>query len=567
MIDLILTSSSEGPATLFTRNFRVHSGIPIGFYQDGPRSPVALVYGDVSGDVLREASEHYSAIIAVPSRDDDGIPGTPHHYETMTVKAPILATVQELKREGFSEFVKTFEGGPLVLKGQVGDTLTLLFTADLVKATIRILSGELEKFSGTDRYGRPNPPPESVTYAPGVSLHFNLIENAVRYVYRKIGVPLLSIPRWPASSPLTLFLSHDVDVVRKWTFRRSVYEIVMGLRSLLRFDRRPLLKTMSSIMDALKGRDPYWMFDELLFMENGNGFKSTWFFAPFGGEFDVRENDFDPVYRRKASEITSMIRRILENGCEVALHGTRRGFLEADELKKQMESFEHRLGFRLLGVRHHYLMFRHGVTFEAESTAGLLYDTTLGLSDRVGFRNGMASPFFPYPHDHAAGSIVEIPLNFMDTVFVNNESDPELLKRRITEAYLYVKAAGGLFSVLIHPGNMDPMEIPELSKFYHSLLSRFRMDGARSMTGVELAGWWTEREKVLRALEYGRDAWRLRGVAVPEEMDISISAPNIKNMRFTIEGTTGVSFLNHDTLTIRPGTVDPERGITIFKKK
>ena len=51
MIDLILTSPGEGPATLFTRNFRVHAGIPVGLYEGGPRAPVVLVYGDISSNV------------------------------------------------------------------------------------------------------------------------------------------------------------------------------------------------------------------------------------------------------------------------------------------------------------------------------------------------------------------------------------------------------------------------------------------------------------------------------------------------------------------------------------
>jgi len=567
MIDLVITHPAEGPAALFTRNFRVHSGIPFGLYEGGPRSPVVIVYGDVSPESLRELSEHYTGIIAIPSKETDSIPENPCHYETMTVKAPILANLQHLEREGFEEFVKTFEGGPLVLKGRTGDVLTLLFTADLIKATIRILSGELEQQNGTDRYGRPNPLPESVTYAPGVSLHFNLIENAVRYVYRKIGRPLLSLPRWPSSAPLSVFLSHDIDVVRKWTVKRSAYEIFMGLKQFFRFNYRPLYETLCSISEAMKNRDPYWMFDELLITESGNGFGSTWFFAPFGGAYEERENDFDPVYRRKASEITAMIRRIVEHGCELALHGTRRAYLDTNTVRAQLDSFENRLGFKLNGIRQHYLMFRHGATLEAAAGAGLSYDATLGFSDRVGFRNGMASPFFPYHTGHPAGSIVEIPLNFMDTVFVHNPTETDKVIRAVTESYLFAKAAGGLFSVLIHPSNMDPMEIPDLARFYNSLLSRFRMESARSMTGVEIAGWWSEREKVLKTVEYGPDMWRIRGVELPEELDIHLSAPGIKNMRFTIEGTMGASMLNHDTLTIRPGSIDPKTGITITKKK
>lgn len=180
MVDLILTSPAEGPVTLFTRNFRVHSGIPVGLYEDGTRSPVGLIYGHISQDFLIEMSRHYSAMIVIPSLENDSIPENPCHYETMTVKAPILATMQNIEHEGFTPFVKTFEGGPLVLIGQTGTVLTLLFTADLVKATIRILSGEMERHTGADRYGRPKYPPENITYAPGVSLHFNLIENAMR---------------------------------------------------------------------------------------------------------------------------------------------------------------------------------------------------------------------------------------------------------------------------------------------------------------------------------------------------------------------------------------------------
>ena len=567
MIDLIMTDPTEGPAGLFTRNFRVHAGIPIGLYTDGPRSPVALLYGDVSPAMLTEMSQHYRAIIAIPSMKKDAVPEHPCHYETMTVKAPILATMHNIRREGFADFVNTFEGGPLVLHGDVGGAIVLLFTADLIKATIRILSGEIEQHTGRDRYNRHIPPPESITYAPGVSLHFNLIENAIRFVCRAIGEPLIFLPRWPESSPLAIFLSHDVDVVRKWTFKRSLYEVGKGFGALMSFRAEPLRHAIASITRALQGRDPYWSFDDILFMEHGNGFKATWFFAPFGGKYNRRENEYDPVYHRKASDITAMIRRIMENDCELALHGTRSAFTDVKALRNQLISFEDRLGFPLKGVRHHYLMFRHGETLEAAAKAELMYDATLGFSDRPGFRNGMAAPFFPYPVDHPAGSLVEIPLNFMDTLFVNSGKDAEAMKRRVTEAYLYAKAAGGLFSTLIHPSNMPADEMPGLEQFYQSLLLRFRMDGGYSLTGTELAEWWNKREEVLRAIEYGPGMWRIKDVDIPENMNLAITAPDMRSRRFMIEGANGQSSVENDILTIRPGAVDPKQGITVIQKR
>ncbi|MBA7562521.1 hypothetical protein ES708_04173 [subsurface metagenome] len=565
MVDLILSNPATGPASLFTRNFRVHSGIPIGLYSGGPRAPVALIYGNISENKLEEYSKQYSAIVAIPSMDNDEIPDVPFHYETMTVKAPILATMQEIEREGFTRFVKTFEGGTLVLKGYTESVLTLLFAADLVKSTIRILSGELENNTGKDSYGRPKPPPESVTYEPAVSFHFNLIENAIRYVYAQISEPLLSIPRWPDSAPFAVFLSHDVDVVRKWTKKRAAYELMLGLRDLLKFKGGKIAETISSIWDATKGRDPYWQFDELLFMENGSGFKTTWFFAPFGGIYNNRDNTFDPVYHRSPAEITSMIRRIIEQGGELALHGTRGSFLDGKVLKKQLESFESRLGFKLFGVRHHYLMFRHGKTLESSAEIGMQYDSTLGFSDRSGFRNGMASPFFPFPSDHPAGAMVEIPLNFMDTVFVHDNDNPESVMKKVTETYLYAKAARGMFSSLVHPENMDSSEIPGLKAFYRSLLTRFRTEGACSMTGAELLQWWRARESVLKKIEFGTNAWRIKDVFVPENMNVIITAPDIRSMRFSIEGLTCASKLDRETLTISPGGVDPEKGITITR--
>ncbi len=566
MIDLILTSPAEGPATLFTRNFRVHSGIPIGLYEGGPRSLVALVYGDISGKMLRAFSEHYSAIIAIPSMEDDNIPEKPYHYETMTVKAPILAKLQTIDRQGFKAFVKTFESGVLVLEGLTDNILTFIFTADLIKATIRILSGELELNTGFDSYGRHKPASESVITAPAVSLHFNLIEQVIRYAYRKINQPLLYIPRWPKSAPLALFLSHDVDVVRKWTTKRALYELCHSMAYLFRFRSSKLVETILSVFNALRGIDPYWLFDELLFMESSNGFKSTWFFSPFGGEYQKRENDIDPILRRKASEITGMIRRIVDNNCEFALHGTRKAFLDSKALESQIDSYENRIGLKIQGVRNHYLMFRHGKTLESVSEAGLLYDSTLGFSDRPGFRNGVASPFFPFPSSHPAGKIVEIPLNFMDTVFLHADDGSDGAIRRITEAYLYAKAAGGLFSVLIHPGNMDKSEIPDLAQFYRSFLPRCRLDQAYSMTGIELCKWWTAREKVLKTIEFSNNIWRIKGIRIPEYMDFAIVARNIRTMKFSIEGVKGSSELNHERLIIRPDSVDPEKGITFIKK-
>ena len=154
----------------------------------------------------------------------------------------------------------------------------------------------------------------------------------------------------------------------------------------------------------------------------------------------------------------------------------------------------------------------------------------------------------------------------MDGVFLNEGEDVETLKRQIIEAYLYAKTAGGMFSMLVHPGNLDPAEMPELASFYRSFLPRCRLDNARSMTGAEIASWWHAREEVLRSVEFMPDLWRIRNVEIPPSMEFSISAPDIKGMKFAIEGVHGSSSLSNNTLRIRPGAVDPSRGIAILRR-
>lgn len=310
MVDLILIPPAEGPVSSFARNFRVHAGIPFGLYEGGSRAPVALVYGNTSKQALGVVSEHYRALIAIPAVDHGDIPSCSHHYEAMTVKTPILASMQSVALEEFVPYVKTLEGDPLIFEGMIGATPTMLFAADLIKETTRILSGAVEEHTGNDQYGRHNPPSENIYYTPSVSFHFNLIDQVIRYLYTKLDLPLFSLPRWPASAPMALFLSYDVDVVKKWTAKRVAYELALSILELLRFRGNCFTKRVGALSGALKGEDPCWNFDELLLLESANGFRSTWFFAPFGGDYNNPRGAMDPVYRRNPAEITSAIRRI-----------------------------------------------------------------------------------------------------------------------------------------------------------------------------------------------------------------------------------------------------------------
>ncbi len=391
---------------------------------------------------------------------------------------------------------KDIRGRAACPAGYGGKTPALIFTADLVKATVRILSGE--------RNSRPEWIDSAVisasghiTEAPAVSFHFNLIEQAIRY--------LLPQDRGsaPSYSPVALiraariFLSHDVDVSANGRRNASCTNSCFPSAICSVWTGRGSNSTLASLRDAFRGRDPYWNFDNSSSWETGTD-SNHMVSRPVRGIYQKRENEYDPVYRRKPSQITSMIRRIIENDCEVAFHGTRnssgisRSSAASSPPSRTVSDPAHGGAPPLPDGPS-----RPVVRGRLRSGDALRRHARVQRQNRL--PNGIAAPFFPYTVNNPAGKIVEVPLHFMDSVFTHTKDPHDTVARRITETYLFAKAAGGLFGVLIHPGNMDPSEMPQLSRFYHSFLNRCRLDRAKSMTGVELAQWWSARENVIKS--------------------------------------------------------------------
>ncbi|MDY0278836.1 MAG: hypothetical protein RBQ97_12210, partial [Acholeplasma sp.] len=73
------------------------------------------------------------------------------------------------------------------------------------------------------------------------------------------------------------------------------------------------------------------------------------------------------------------------------------------------------LGEKVTGYRSHYLKFQVPETWEILAQAGFSYDSTLGYTDCVGFRNGMCHPYHPVNLNTGNEiDIIELPLHVKD---------------------------------------------------------------------------------------------------------------------------------------------------------
>ena len=70
----------------------------------------------------------------------------------------------------------------------------------------------------------------------------------------------------------------------------------------------------------------------------------------------------------------------------------------------------------VISCRQHWFRFSFRDTWRAQALAGIRVDTTLGFTDRVGYRAGMVRPFVPYDHvTQASANLLEVPTVLMDT--------------------------------------------------------------------------------------------------------------------------------------------------------
>lgn len=207
-------------------------------------------------------------------------------------------------------------------------------------------------------------------------------------------------PEYPDGCEFTLFITHDIDKV----FKPVKPKITDSARSLLRKNWARAYREITSIPDR---KVPFFNFQEILALESKYDVKSTWFFKAL----EPCESAF--MYHLK--DVSDAFNLILDAGGEVGLHGGFSAPDNIDQLQLEKKRLEQVLGKKVLGYRSHYLKFSVPSTWEILSQAGFSYDSTLGYSDCVGFRNGMCHPFRPINlNTDKEINIIEIPLHVMD---------------------------------------------------------------------------------------------------------------------------------------------------------
>ncbi len=118
--------------------------------------------------------------------------------------------------------------------------------------------------------------------------------------------------------------------------------------------------------------------------------------------------------------------------------------------KKKENPLKNSINRPVKKIRQHWLRFSFE-TLRIQESLGFEEDSTIGFNDMMGFRAGIASPYYPYDFERKkAFSILEVPLVLMDSTIFDYSAENE---QKIDEAFNMLETAsmfGGRVSVNWH---------------------------------------------------------------------------------------------------------------------
>ena len=284
---------------------------------------------------------------------------------------------------------------------------------------------------------------------------------------------------WPDEKKFAVCLTHDVDNLHPSLKNRF-----------FSFFEHAFASDFKSATQALFKRSNFLNnFEQIIKLEGKYEGKSTFFVL-------TAEKDF--IYHRySADEIEGMLKFIVEEGWEIALHGGYYSHVNYENILNEKRKLEKIIGKEIFGYRNHYLRFKIPDTWNLLSKAGFKYDTTLGYNDMVGFRNGMCHPFKPYDlKNEKEIDILEIPLHIMDVTLFKH------MKLSINESWRICKKLidaveniGGVITILWHNRTFDNLYYKGWGKIYEKILNYCHEKNAWLTCGKEIWEWCNEEFK------------------------------------------------------------------------
>ena len=154
----------------------------------------------------------------------------------------------------------------------------------------------------------------------------------------------------------------------------------------------------------------------------------------------------------------------LKSHAIIGLHPSYHSKNQSDIIKEN-NTLEEKGQVKIQSSRQHFLKVKFPDSFRNLIATGITDDYSLGFYDRIGFRNGMTTPFpFFDVKENKATNLMLHPLLLMDSAAVQELGMEEKYQKGITQLIQEVKTVGGEMIALWH-SNFMPLDSRQLELF------------------------------------------------------------------------------------------------------
>jgi hypothetical protein len=359
--------------------------------------------------------------------------------------------------------------------------------------------------------------PAANAHVPTLDIHVSLL----RSLMVNSGTPFVEIPPVPSGCDFMACLSHDVDFtgIREHKFDRTIWGFLYRATVGSLFDVSRQKSTVSKLLQNWKAAfalpfvylglaEDFWLeFDRYLEIEKG--LHPTYFFIPFKNSPGMLKTGPAPSQRAAkydALDCKDDIRKLIDQGCEVGLHGID-AWRDLQKAQTEAKHIRELTGQTTIGVRMHWLYFDENSP-KTLDCGGFPYDSTFGYNDALGFRAGTTQPFLPPGAEH----LLELPLNIQDTAMFYpsrmNLSESNALDA-CKKLLGLTKAFGGVMTVNWHTRSLSPERL--WGDFYKALLCEMRRYRVWFGTAQEIVTWFRNRRALcFQEVHFAEEGVRLK---------------------------------------------------------
>lgn len=248
-----------------------------------------------------------------------------------------------------------------------------------------------------------------------------IVDEIKKFLLQIIAISSPSLPQ--PTSTYTPTLTIDVDELYKWKAAKDFpiwawNHLKKGKPSRIFHDLFSLSKTLLN-----RKKDPYNNLEEMISLALAKNIDVILFLKLPAKKVDKYDRS---IYRPK--NLVDALESKFSGKITYGLHPQYKHYTQAEELKKEKEQLETDLGFEVKHIRQHFLRFKTPDTWQAQLKAGFKLDSTLGFSEKGGFKCGTCHPFPIYDAERKkAAELWEQPLLLMETPYLNRNAGKQLL--------------------------------------------------------------------------------------------------------------------------------------------